>query len=304
MKQTTSAKEKNSVHVFDYKVAAWMIGVHALAFLGFWTFSWSNLFLMLALYFITGCLGITLCFHRLLSHRTFKVPKWLERTFAVCGVLAMEGGPGEWVGHHRMHHAFSDTPKDPHNAREGFWHSHMGWLFKKVDEFDNELYLKKFARDIYSDKFLMWLDQKRVQLSLQALLALSIFLLGGFGALIWGVFVRMVVLYHATWLVNSAAHIWGYQTHNVGDLAHNNWLVALVTFGEGWHNNHHAFGDVAPSGYRWWEFDLTFLVIRILVFFGLARDIKMPPSHVHYDSLVWMPKAVIRRDAAASASAA
>lgn len=279
-----------------------MAGAHILALLGVFCFSWTNFFVMLGLYFLTGCLGVTLGFHRLLTHRALKTPKWLERVLTTCGVLAVQGGPIEWIGHHRMHHAFSDKGGDPHDATRGFWYSHMGWLFHVKTEFDDPKTLARFARDIVADPYYRWLDKTWVQIFLQAVLGAVLLAIGGWQMFIWGIAVRLVLVYHVTWLVNSAAHMWGYRPHDVDNLARNNWFVALVAFGEGWHSNHHAYGDVAPAGYRWWEFDLTYMVIRLLVFLGLASDIKLPPAHVRYDSLVLMPAKVVRRERAADAA--
>ncbi len=288
----------------DYVVIGWMLGMHLVALLSLISFSWTNFAVMVVLYFATGCLGVTLGFHRLLTHRALKTPKWLERVLTTLGVLAVQGGPIEWVGHHRMHHAFSDQGGDPHDATRGFWYSHMGWLFSIKSEYDDPKTLARFARDIAADPYYAWLDKTSVQMLVQGLLALALFAVGGWQMVVWGIALRLVAVYHVTWLVNSAAHMWGYKPHDSTDLARNNWFVALVAFGEGWHSNHHAHGDVAPAGYRWWEFDLTFLVIRVLVFLGWAQDIKMPPAQVRYDSLIWMPSAVIRREGSTTAETA
>jgi len=226
--------------------------------------------------FMTGCVGITLCFHRLLTHRAYQVPKWLERILATFGVLAMQGSPLEWIGHHRMHHAASDTPKDPHNAGYGFWYSHWGWLFIKSDEFDDPKRLRRFARDIAADPYYRLMESNYMQVLVQVIAAGILYAIGGIEYVIWGTFVRLVVVYHSTWAVNSASHIWGYRNYEVDDTAKNNWVVALLTWGEGWHNNHHAFGDVAPSGHRWWEVDVTYMIIRAFKFLGLATKIKLP----------------------------
>jgi len=273
----------------DYGVIVFMVAVHLLAISAIWTFSWANFTVFTIMYFATGCFGITLCYHRLLTHHSYKTPRWLERILATCGVLALQGGPIKWVAHHRLHHAHSDTPADPHNAREGFWYSHWGWLFLATSDFGKARSLQRFARDIAADPYYRFLNSVPVQLALQALLGLFFYWLGGWSMVVWGIFLRLVVVYHITWLVNSASHIWGYQTHKVDDLARNNWVVGLLAFGEGWHNNHHAFGDVAPAGYRWWEFDLTFMIIRTFSLLGLAWDIKLPPRNVRYDSVIVMP---------------
>jgi fatty-acid desaturase len=261
----------------DWSVISWMSLCHLVALLGFVSFSWHNFLLMMFINFLTGCVGITLTFHRLMTHRAYTVPKWLERILATFGTLALQGSPGEWIAHHRMHHSGSDTPKDPHNAREGFYYSHWGWLFNYDPRFDDPALLKKFARDVYSDPYYRFLDPTYMQALVQIAFGLFLLLVGGWQAVVWGIFVRLVVVYHSTWFVNSASHIWGYTNYKVDDSAKNNWWVALLTWGEGWHNNHHAYADVAPHGHKWWEFDVTYRIIQAMAFVGLAKNVKTPP---------------------------
>lgn len=261
----------------DWAILSWMVLVHAVAALAPFFFSWGALITCVILYFVTGMFGITLGYHRLLTHRSFKTPKWVERFLATLGVLALQGSPREWVAHHRMHHAKTDTPDDPHDARSGFWHSHIGWLFKIVPKFDDKNLQRRFARDIVADPYLNWLSGWGPQIGLQVGLGLALLAFGGWSYVIWGIFLRLVIVYHVTWTVNSLTHMWGYRNYETNDLSRNNFLVGIWAFGEGWHNNHHAQQDVAPAGRRWWEFDLTWQVIKLMRFFGLAYDIKMPP---------------------------
>jgi fatty-acid desaturase len=264
----------------DRFIIWWMVIVHILAVASLFWFSWQGLLAWAVLHFATGCLGITLGYHRLLTHRSFKAPKWLERTLAFFGILSLEGSPLEWVSHHRMHHSHVDTPKDPHNARAGFWFSHIGWLFRVVPEFDDVARQRRFARDIVADPVLMFLGRPVVMIAIQVALGALLWAVGGFGCMMMGIFLRLVTVYHITWFVNSAAHMWGYRNWDVDDISRNNWWVAILAFGEGWHNNHHAFPDVAPAGIKWWEFDLTFMIIRGLSALGIVTDVKMPETHV------------------------
>ena len=259
----------------NWPIVSFFAIYHALAFVSLFFFSWSGFTTFLILYFITGCLGITMGFHRYFTHRSFKANKFLERILAISGTLSLQGSVLMWVAHHRMHHAGSDTERDPHNIGHGFWYSHIGWMFYHNPEFDDMNKLRKFGRDITSDPFLMWLSRPLIMIGMQVLLAGILFYFGGLSVMMWGMFFRTVFLYHSTWLVNSAAHLWGYKNFEVaGDRATNNWLVALLAFGEGWHNNHHAFGDSVKAGYRSWEFDITYLVIRFCKFWGWASDLK------------------------------
>ena len=271
---TEAADQALYARKFDGPIVLWMVLIHALAIPAFFMFTWTNFAVFFALYFLTCCLGITLGYHRLLTHRTMKMSKGWERVFATFGVLALQGSPLEWVGHHRMHHAHSDTPDDPHNAREGFWHCHWGWLFVRVQKFDDWGLMTKYARDIARDPYYRLLENMWVQIAIQVAFGMVLLAIGGLGMVFWGIFFRIVWCYHCTWLVNSLTHFMGYKTYETGDLARNNWLVGILAWGEGWHNNHHAHQDLAPAGHKWWEIDVTMWCIRVLEVLGIAYDVK------------------------------
>lgn len=262
----------------DYFIISWMIVVHILAVLAFFHFSWGGFFSFLIMNFVTGCLGITFCFHRLLSHKSFKVHPLVEAFTALCGTLALQGTAQEWVSHHRLHHKASDTDKDPHNARQGFWHSHMGWLFKQHDAEGQQQLFEKYARDITDKPWLAFLSKPSVMIGVQVALGLIFLAVGGVSWVLWGIFLRLAYVYHVTWFVNSATHKWGYRNFEANDLARNNWWVGILAWGEGWHNNHHRFPNVCPTRFRWWEIDSTFLVIKLLKSLKLASDIRYFPA--------------------------
>ncbi|KAE9621310.1 hypothetical protein Lal_00023562 [Lupinus albus] len=253
-----------------------VLSMHVLSLFAPFYFNWSAFWVAVSLYVVTGLLGITLSFHRNLSHKSFKVPKWLEYFFAYCGVLALQGNPIDWVSTHRYHHQFCDSDRDPHTPTEGFWYSHITWLFdtnsvvqkcgeaNNVGDLENQLFYR-FMRSSYIFH----------PLALGALL----YAIGGFPFLVWGVGVRIVWVYHITWLVNSVCHVWGTQSWNTGDLSRNNWWVSLFAFGEGWHNNHHAFEYSARHGLEWWELDMTWYVVRFLQAIGLATEVKLPTQN-------------------------
>lgn len=249
-------------------------GVHVAALAGFFTFSWPALLVCLVLHWVSGGLGITLTYHRLLTHKSFTVPKPVEYVLAVLATLACQGGPLSWVAAHRVHHAKSDLPGDPHSPREGFLWSHMLWcvthnpLLESFDEF------AKHAPELAKDRFYVGLEKLHILPTV--LLGIGLYLWGGWSFVVWGIFVRIVLVYHCTWLVNSAAHVWGYQTYESRDDSRNLWWVALLTYGEGWHNNHHAFQHSARHGLAWWEFDTTYLTIRVMELLGLAKAVKIP----------------------------
>ncbi|WAL59257.1 acyl-CoA desaturase [Thermocoleostomius sinensis] len=249
-----------------------LVIIHLGALLAFLpsTFSWAAVGLALFLHWLTAGVGITLGWHRLLTHRSFQTPKWLEYLLVFCGTLAMQGGPIWWVGLHRHHHLYSDQDVDHHDSTKGFWWSHLFWMFHKVPV---EHEIPRFTQDIKDDRLYQFLDKYffHVQLVFAGLL----YLIGGLPFLIWGVFVRLVLVYHSTWLVNSATHKFGYRTYDSNDRSTNCWWVALLSYGEGWHNNHHTFQYSARHGLKWWEIDATWMMIRILQALGLARKVKL-----------------------------
>lgn len=252
--------------------------IHALALLAPWYFSWSALGITIALHWLLGSIGICLGYHRLLTHRSFQVPKLLEYAIALIGSLALQGGPIFWVAGHRQHHAFTeDIDKDPYSARRGFWWSHMLWIMYPRAEFFTTATYRKYAPDLARDPFYTWLD--RYFLLLQLPLAIGLYALGGWSFVVWGVFLRIVLLWHTTWLINSATHLFGDRPFNTDDGSRNLWWAALLTFGEGWHNNHHAHPNVAKAGWQWWQVDITWWAIRALQAIGLAKKVVMPPNH-------------------------
>ncbi len=244
-------------------------------------FSWQALIVTLLLHWLIGSIGICLGYHRMLSHRSFYVPRWLEYIITTIGALAMQGGPIFWVGGHRQHHGFTeDVDKDPYSAARGFWWSHMMWILcAKPEHFQFNKY-RKYAPDIAGDRYYAFLD--KYFLSLQLPLAVLLYWIGslqglGMSFLIYGVFVRAVFLWHSTWLINSACHKWGYRNFpDSEDHSTNLWWAALLTYGEGWHNNHHAYPKSAKAGLHWWEFDPTWLVIASLQSLGLAKKVYLP----------------------------
>ena len=268
---------------------------HVVALLAFipWYFSWTGLILCLAGTYVFGTLGINLCFHRVLTHQGLVLPKWLEHTFAILGVCCMQDTPARWVAIHRMHHQHSDDQPDPHSPLVTLLWGHMGWLFVENDAINTASSLERYARDVLKDPFYFYFERgfKWVWVNLiQGMIYFAAGLLIGWlttssavvalqmGAslLLWGVIVRTVLVWHITWSVNSLAHIWGYKNYELVDNSRNNWFVALISNGEGWHNNHHADQRCAAHGHRWWEFDVTWLTVRFLELIGLARDISRP----------------------------
>lgn len=261
-----------------WPASIFIIAAHIIALAGFFTFSWKALAVCLFLHWVTGGLGITLGFHRLLTHRSFQVPKFLEYFFAVCGNLACQGGPITWVTTHRIHHTYSDQDRDPHSPLVSFFWAHMGWCLKDNAACSDKKVQARVAADLVKDRGHVFLEKTFFLWTV--LLGAGLYALGGWPFVIWGIFVRLVLVYHATWFVNSATHVWGYQTYKSSDQSTNLWWVALMTYGEGWHNNHHAFQYSARHGLQWWEFDSTYMIIRTLEVLGLAKGVKIPTKNI------------------------
>ncbi|MBI4341213.1 MAG: fatty acid desaturase [Candidatus Omnitrophica bacterium] len=259
-----------------WDILAGIVIVHLGALLALFHFSWSAFWVFVILQLATG-MGVTLCYHRLLTHRSFQVPKWLQGLLTLCGVLALQGGPLKWVATHRVHHAFSDRPNDPHSPNKGFWWAHMLWLFVWVDQLDVPEQFVRFVPDLARDPVQRFFEKANVPLNVAC--GALLFALGGWAMLAWGFFLRLVFVYHGTWLVNSASHLWGYQSYETNEGSRNNWWVALLSYGEGWHNNHHAYPHSAAHGLRWWEVDITYLAIRFLAFCKLATRIRLPQGN-------------------------
>jgi fatty-acid desaturase len=271
--------QKTAKAKLDPYYVIFMVVMHSAAFASLFLFSWSNLAAALTLYVLSGT-GITIGYHRLLTHKSFKTPKWAEYIWATLGTLAMQGSPVIWVAQHRQHHLESDDELDPHNINRGFMWAHMWWIFKRYPGWYEEGVKNTFAPDLLKVPYYRWLDRyPYIPSLLVGILLLSI---GGFSMFLWGFCLRIVCVYHFTWFVNSAAHKWGYRYFK-GEMATNNWWVALLSFGEGWHNNHHAFPTSAKHGLRFWEVDFSWITIWVMSKIGLAQKLKTPAK----SSLPW-----------------
>jgi stearoyl-CoA desaturase (delta-9 desaturase) len=299
----TVAQRKQWKISWPYAVS--IVLMHVVALLAFvpWFFSWTGVVVCVLGFYVFGTLGINLCYHRLLTHRGFGCPQWLERAFAVLGVCCLQDSPARWVAIHRLHHQFSDEENDPHSPVivRLFW-AHMGWLFYENPLINNAGTYERYARDLLKDPFYFWFERK-LRAYTTTLWQLPVFfgipfLLGwmiwgsatvayqyGMSVVLWGVVVRTVAVWHITWSVNSLSHAWGYQTYKTGEHSQNNWFVALVSNGEGWHNNHHADQRSARHGHDWWEFDVTYLTIRMLAFVGLAHEVLEPRRNLARDKV-------------------
>jgi fatty-acid desaturase len=271
-------KKQSSEDGINWVTASFMGVFHLGAIVALFFFTWKALLVAILLWWVSGSLGIGMGYHRLLTHRGYKTPKWVERFLTLCGTLALEGGPVFWVSTHRIHHQSSDREGDPHSPRDGKWWAHIGWILVGKSMHHDTSTLARYVPDLAKDKFHVWITKYHYMPIV--VLGVALFGLGGLPLLLWGIFLRTVIGLHTTWLVNSATHLWGSRRFATRDRSTNNWCVALLTFGEGWHNNHHAYPTSAQHGLKWYEVDLNWYGICALKKLGLARQVygvKLPP---------------------------
>ncbi len=264
-----------------------LLGVAAVPFFVWgWGFHLVVLWLLLGMYVLT-ILGVTVGFHRLFVHRSFETYRWVQALLAIVGSMAVQGSLFRWVGLHRMHHHHSDRPEDPHTPHHhgsgvagllrGFWHAHIGWFFDPTPDLD------RYLKDLSSSPHLRWISATfglwiAFGLAVPAVIGWLVVgdWTGAVTGFIWGGLVRIFLVHHVTWSVNSACHLWGRRTYISGDESRNNALFGFIGLGEGWHNTHHAFPTSARHGLRWWQFDLSFRIIQLLAALGLAWKVKVP----------------------------
>jgi len=256
-------------------------GVHAVAVVGAIAyFSWTGVLIAIASYFVRMVL-VTLAYHRYFSHRSFKTSRWFQFLLALGAQSSAQKGVLWWASHHRHHHKYSDGEKDIHSVRRsGFWHSHLGWILGSDWDHTNS----DMISDLNKYRELRFLNHKAVMLLPAVALAAAAVLIGGSTGLVWGFFVSTVMLWHGSFSINSLSHMFGKRRYETTDDSRNNWALAILTTGEGWHNNHHHYQSSANQGFKWWEIDVTFYVLRVLEVFGLVWDLRRPPAAVLADS--------------------
>ena len=269
-----------------------ILAVHLLALLACmpWLFSWAGLGACLMGLYVFGTLGVNICFHRLLTHRSFACSKRLEQSLAILGVCCLQEGPARWVAIHRQHHQHSDERPDPHSPLVAFLWGHVGWLLVGNSKTDTMHLYHSYARDLMTQQFYLRIERRFnwlwIYLAHAVVIAAATLLIGWLftrdwsaalqlsaSMVVWGVLLRTVLVWHITWSVNSLSHLFGYQSHDTGENSRNNWLVALLSNGEGWHNNHHADQCSAAHGHKWYELDVSYLTILAMEKVGLARKV-------------------------------
>jgi len=256
----------------NWGLGTFLTAFHLATVAALFMWNWQAIVCAVVLYWIAGSLGIGMGYHRLITHRGYKVPKALEYFLVLCGSLALQGGPIEWTTTHRIHHAHTDRNGDPHTPRDGRLWSHVGWILRGTAQNHEAHVIARYAPDLSKDRFYVWLS--RYYPVPLICLALVLFFVGGWGVMMWSVFLRVTLGLQATWLVNSATHMWGTRRFDTGEDSRNSWWVAMLTFGEGWHNNHHAYPTSARHGLKWYEIDFNWWGIRVLQLLGLAKSVK------------------------------
>ena len=256
---------------FHWHTIFFVAAFHILAIWALFNFTWTNFAVSFVVWWIAGSWGVGMGYHRLLTHRGFKAPRWLERFMATCGTLAVQSGPIAWVTTHRIHHAFTETDKDPHSPRNGTYWAHMGWIFQGTAQSHSQTAMQKYSPDLMRDPYLVLIDKYYWVTTI--VVAAILFAFGGWSLVLCAIFFRTVINWHFTWLVNSATHLWGSRRFDTRDDSRNNGLIAAVTFGEGWHNNHHAYPRSSRHGLTWREIDLNWIQIRGLEKLGLIKDV-------------------------------
>jgi stearoyl-CoA desaturase (delta-9 desaturase) len=277
-------------------VWGYVIGVttmHLMLVLAFvpWLFSWTGLILIPVGNYVFCSLGIGACFHRLLTHRSYRCPKWFEHTLAILGVCTLMEGPARWVMTHRIHHQHSDDSPDPHSPLVTWFWGHMGWLMVENRQLSRMSTYERYARDLLQDPFYFRLERNYLWVWVYVAHAVLFYLVGlaigwvttgemmggvqfGLSLLVYGVVFRTIFSWHMTWGVNSIAHMWGYRNYATNENSRNNWFFALATNGDGWHNNHHADPRSAAHGFaKWWELDVTYLTLCLFQKLGLVYDL-------------------------------
>jgi fatty-acid desaturase len=271
--------------------------IHLIAALAFipWFFSWTGVILLLGGFFVFGIFGINICYHRLLTHRGLACPLWLEHTLAFLAVCSVQDSPPHWVAVHRRHHQYSDEERDPHSPLVNFFWAHMGWLLVKMDNMKRRPLIEQYAKDIMRDPLYAWFERHSNWIKIALASWLGYFVVGyavivlsggsqleavqfGASVLVWGAILRTVLVWHMTWAVNSVTHVWGYRNYETPDASRNNAIIGLLVSGEGWHNNHHADPRSAKHGHKWYELDVTWLIIRLLMALGLAKNVAVPST--------------------------
>lgn len=267
-------KQAQARHEYEWLSLIPFVAVHLAAFGALWTGARWQDWTCCALLFWARMFGVTGGYHRYFSHRTYKTSRVGQFLLAFLAQSSSQRGVLWWAAHHRRHHLHSDTVRDVHSPKQwGFWHAHVGWLYDNNNATD-----MRRVQDLSVYPELRWLD--RNWLVPPVVLGFAVWLLLGWSGLWIGFMLSTVITWHSTFTINSLTHLIGKRRYDTPDDSRNHWFLALLTMGEGWHNNHHHYKDCARQGFHWWQIDLTYGILRTLAWFGLVWDIQEPPRHV------------------------
>jgi stearoyl-CoA desaturase (delta-9 desaturase) len=281
----TPPRHRWTSYVRATTVLFWSVHVAALAGVLHLGLSWGGVALAVGSYFVRMFV-VTAAYHRYFSHRAFKTSRVFQFILAFGAQTAAQKGVIWWASHHRWHHKHSDTGQDVHSAKlRGFWYSHLGWIMRPDWNATDDGMVSDLSR--YPE--LRFLNHTAIQMLPTVVLAMAFLLLGGLHALVWGYFVSTVLLWHGSFSINSLSHLFGKKRYATGDESRNNWFLALLTTGEGWHNNHHRYQSSANQGFRWWEIDVTFYLLRLMAAVGLVWDLRRPPREIVDNTLADQP---------------
>ncbi len=279
--EPTSGRRK---YRYEWAAMTPFIVSHLVVFAAFWTGVTWEAVIVCAVLWAVRTFGVTGVYHRYFSHRTYETSRVFQFILAFLAQTSAQRGALWWAAHHRRHHLHSDDPKDLHSVRQdGFWHAHLMWIFSETSETD-----WKRIRDFSKYPELVWLN--KYWLVPPTVLAVAVLLLFGWSGLVIGFFLATVLNWHSTYFINSLCHVWGSRRFDTKDDSKNNFFLALLTFGEGWHNNHHHYMNSCRQGFYWWEIDITYYILEAMSWVGLVWNIKEPPARVLEDGR--------RRDAA------
>jgi len=281
-----AAPKKKSVVQALKKVSEWVnlfpfIAIHlAVAGIFFVETTWTALILCAVAYSFRVW-ALTAGFHRYFAHRSYKTSRWFQFVIGSIGSASLQRGPIWWAGEHRHHHRFSDHDGDPHSPIKNsvFW-SHVGWVMARGESNTDWQGMRDWA--MYPE--LKWLD--RFHWIPGALWGVATYAIGGWPGVFWGFFLSTVLVYHVTFCVNSVCHLFGYRRYQTTDMSRNNWIVAILTFGEGWHNNHHHYQSSARQGFAWYEIDISYISLRVLSWFGIVWDVREPTERAKNTKLI------------------
>lgn len=261
-------QERNLKIIVTALVVLPLLAVGTAIYLLWNTYVFASDMVLLGIFFMFAQVGITIGYHRMLTHQGFDAPQWLRALFLILGMTAFEGSPAQWTATHIKHHAHSDEEDDPHSPLAGFWHAHMGWLYQPKSYAP----VAEYAPHLLNDRLVMFFDRWWGVFAIAS--AVIPFAIGGWTGFVWGAGVRVFLNTHITYSVNSICHTFGKRDFHTTDESRNNWVVGLLAFGEGWHNNHHAFPRSAFHGMKWWQFDMSGIIIHVLERVGLVWNVQ------------------------------